>query len=136
MGTALANAPAIDRTVQMNLRIKERLKRDGDRAWARIGRTPSEMARSLWRYGAEHEHDVQSLQKLSALLGDEDAAEEPGDATAKLQALEKTRGLVDAFYETYRIERDPSRSFEDLDDHLALLREQETLDALREEGFR
>ena len=100
MGTALANAPTIDRTVQMNLRIKERLKRDGDRAWARIGRTPSEMARSLWRYGAEHEHDVQSLQKLSALLGDEDAAEE------------------------------------DLDDHLALLREQETLGSLREEGFR
>ncbi len=52
-----------------------------------------------------------------------------------LRSLEETRNLVDEFYRTYRIDREALRGIEGLDEHLALLREQETLDSLRKEGI-
>ena len=39
---------------QMNTRINETLKREGDAVFAQIGLSPSEVVRSVWEYAALH----------------------------------------------------------------------------------
>ena len=62
-------------TVQMNVRIDERLKAAGDSALARAGLTASEAVRDLWRYLAaweklppEIEHMAQQAQLTAGAL--------------------------------------------------------------------
>lgn len=39
---------------QMNTRIDDALKREGDAVFAQIGLSPSEVVRSVWEYAARH----------------------------------------------------------------------------------
>ena len=56
---------------QMNVRIEADLKEQGDRAFERIGSSPSEMVRALWRYASRHAADPETLRRLlGELKGD------------------------------------------------------------------
>lgn len=60
---------------QMNVRIETDLKEKGDRAFERIGSSPSEMVRALWRYASRHANDPEALRHLMEELEGEGAAE-------------------------------------------------------------
>ena len=60
---------------QMNVRIEADLKEQGDRAFERIGSSPSEMVRALWRYASRHAADPETLRRLLGELKGEDTAE-------------------------------------------------------------
>ena len=56
------------RQVQMNTRIDEGLKERGDAALHRLGYSPSEAVRGLWRYAVERQDDPDAIR---AVLGGE-----------------------------------------------------------------
>ena len=60
-------------SVQMNVRIDESLKANGDRAFADLGLTPSHAVRALWEYASRNAGDKEALRTLmNSLAGPED----------------------------------------------------------------
>lgn len=50
--------------VQMNTRIDRQLKKDGDRAFAQAGYTPSDAVRLLWAWAASRTHEPQQISSF------------------------------------------------------------------------
>ena len=95
-----SNAGALSpaKTVQMNVRIDEDLKKAGDIAFARIGLTPSQAVRLLWDYAARHANDPQTCSQLIEMLDEEP----PDNSTSnereqRLESLRKGWDLIDDF---------------------------------------
>ena len=63
---------------QMNIRIDERLKALGDGAFEAIGWTPSQAARALWRFAAEHEGNPRALKEECEKLASGDGRPDTG----------------------------------------------------------
>lgn len=64
--------------VQMNVRIDDEVRVEGNRAFESIGWTPSQAARELWGYAARNRRSPRRLQALCELLAPEDERAEAG----------------------------------------------------------
>lgn len=116
---------------QMNVRIEADLKERGDRAFERIGSSPSEMVRALWRYASRHANDPKACNQLIEMLNEEPAEKSPDP----LASMAEARNAIDSFLETWGLSADASAEHTSLAEHLALLREEEALSSLREQGY-
>lgn len=120
------------RMVQMNVRIDAALKKQGDRAFERIGSSPSEMVRALWRYASRHANDPETLRHLMEEL--------EGESEAQDVILEPTRRGWEIMEEAYRaLDITPAPLSEDDEGRLAYydeLKEEAWLDRQRERGLR
>lgn len=138
---ALAKAPQSTRAklpvtkphmVQMNVRIDADLKKQGDRAFERIGSSPSEMVRALWRYASRHANDPETLRHLMEEL--------EGEGAAKNSVSETPRQGWEIMEEAYRaLGITPAPLPEDDEERLAYydeLKEEAWLDRQRERGLR
>lgn len=115
------------RTAQMNVRVDADMKKRGDRAFERIGMSPSEAVRSLWGYADRHANNPEALRQLVAEL--EEAPSEMPEPTvaAQREALAKEgRALVENFRQANRL---TSTIPDDDDERLAYYEE------LREEAY-
>ena len=75
------------RTVQLNTRIDEALKRGGDSVFGRYGLSPSDVVRAVWRYAVEYQVPPDFM------LADE--ADREGDRLARRRLLAREgRGLA------------------------------------------
>lgn len=122
------------KTVQMNVRIDADLKKQGDRAFERIGNSPSEMVRALWRYASRHANEPETLRHLVEELEGE------GEGEAQDVILEPTRQGWEIMEEAYRaLGITPAPLPEDDEERLAYydeLKEEAWLDRQRERGLR
>jgi len=120
------------KTVQMNVRIDAALKKQGDRAFERIGSSPSEMVRALWRYASRHANDPETLRHLMEEL--------EGESEAQDVILEPTRRGWEIMEEAYHaLGITPAPLPEDDEERLAYydeLKEEAWLDRQRERGLR
>lgn len=64
--------------VQMNVRIDDEVRVEGNRAFESIGWSPSQAARELWGYAARNRRSPRRLQALCELLAPEDERAEAG----------------------------------------------------------
>lgn len=127
--SALSPKDGKPRTVQMNVRVDADTKKRGDRAFERIGMSPSEAVRSLWGYADRHANNPEALRQLIAEL-EEAPRETPELAIAAQRAslAEEGRALV----ENFRAENHLSSAIPDDDDDERLTYYEE----LREEAYR
>ena len=129
-----SNAGALSpaKTVQMNVRIDAALKKQGDRAFERIGSSPSEMVRALWRYASRHANEPETLRHLMEEL--------EGESEAQDVILEPTRRGWEIMEEAYHaLGIAPAPLPEDDEERLAYydeLKEEAWLDRQRERGLR
>lgn len=84
-------------TTQMNVRIDADLKKRGDRAFARVGYSPSAIVRALWGYADRHANDPEALRHMAQKLSDEAESEAAASIDAQQAALEEGWALVDNF---------------------------------------
>lgn len=120
------------KTTQMNTRIDASLKTRGDRTFARAHRTPSQMVRSLWNYADRHSDNPQAIDDLLALLEGEPPAKA---GNSQLRSMQEARRAVGDFLRAKDIDPSIPESYESLSDYLDALREEETLESLRAEGY-
>ena len=86
-------ARVLDRNqTQMNVRIDEKLKRDGDAVLAAAGFTPSQGVRALYRYALAHAHDPETVARLLACESEDDRAQR---RERRLEALRAACRLVE-----------------------------------------
>lgn len=121
------------KTTQMNIRMGISLKKEGDRAFARIGRSPSDMARALWSYGARHANDSEALRSLAAFLEGEDAPHHSEEARDRIATMHSARNLIDNFFEEHSLSLSIPEPYESLDEYLSALRESDALARLQKE---
>ena len=74
---------------QMNVRIDEELKREGDAAFAKLGLTPSQAARSVWRLAASYADAPEKLAELISL----GASAEDDERARRLASINEARPL-------------------------------------------
>ena len=74
----------MDNVIQMNTRIEQSLKREGDAALSLIGLNPSQAVRALWRKAARRGEDLQQVAQLLEADGAQSA--QGGEAQAALAA--------------------------------------------------
>lgn len=75
---------------QMNIRIDERLKAQGDSAFEAIGWTPSQAARVFWQFAADHKHNPHQLKKECERL----AGVSQQDHSSQLEKISKGWHIV------------------------------------------
>ena len=75
-------------TVQMNTRMDEELKRQGDAVFAERGYTPSQVVRAVWEYAAKN-RDIPPFMK-----DDEDASEAQTSSEAAKAHADDGAGLA------------------------------------------
>ena len=56
--------------VQMNVRIDQTLKREGDQAFEEIGYTPTEVVREVWGFAKRNRHKRRALAEMMDSLRD------------------------------------------------------------------
>lgn len=84
--------------VQMNVRIDEETKEAGDAAFARIGLTPSQAVRLLWKYAGRHANDPEALRSFLGELSEEQTDSDTSDEQVRrIQALHEGWALIDSF---------------------------------------
>lgn len=116
----------------MNTRIEASLKKRGDRAFARIQRTPSQMVRSLWSYADRHSENPQAIEALLSFLEDESPSNE---RDSRLLSMQKARQAADDFLQTWHIDPSVPEPYQDLSEYLDALREAEVLKSMKEQGY-
>lgn len=124
-GRPKSNVPK-PRMAQMNVRIEADVKKQGDRAFERIGLTPSEVVRALWRYASGHAAEPEAMRQLMAELesGSTEYAEDEREQQRTL--LEEGWALIDKFREEHGL---VCTVPDDVDERMAYY------DQLREEAY-
>ncbi len=85
------------KTVQMNTRIDAGIKAAGDRAFSRLGYTPSQVVRIIWNFAARHENDPQALHEYLDAANNE-FSPDLHDHAERHNALYEEWGLLDEAY--------------------------------------
>lgn len=80
----------------MNVRIEEDIKERGEKAFARLGLTPSEAVRKLWDFAARHENDPKVLQSLIAELDENNTPEVT--QPSKIESLQEIDRMRENLY--------------------------------------
>lgn len=72
---------------QMNVRIDEQLRAEGNRAFEEVGWSPSQATRALWGYAARNRRNPRKLKEMQSLLEDRpsSAGEQPRPSEAVLR---------------------------------------------------
>lgn len=117
---------------QMNVRIEADLKERGDRVFACLGYTPSEIVRALWSYADRHGNNLEEIRTLLSEIKGEDAIPSTSD---RIRSMQEARQAVSDFFQTWNLKAGESRPHEKLDEYLDALREEETLSTLRNMGY-
>ncbi len=112
-------------TVQMNVRIDEKLKQAGDEALASIGMSPSQAVRLLWQRAAEHGEGLERVKALAQVAGSDSSEGERVNGIAEGRAVLE-RGIA-------ALELDKARPLTVNDDELL---EEAALERLHERGLR
>lgn len=136
-GRAKGRFQPAGRTVQMNTRIEAEVKKRGDLAFARVGRTPSQMTRALWAFAGRNENNPEVLRHLVEELEGRTDEEGAVDARAqRMDSMQQARRLLDGFCRDHGLEPGVSGQGEGLGSYLERLREQDALEQMRAEGYR
>lgn len=117
---------------QMNVRIEADLKERGDRVFACLGYTPSEIVRALWSYADRHGNNLEDIRTLLSEIKGEDAIPSTSD---RIRSMQEARQTVSDFFRTWNLKAGESKQHEKLDEYLDALREEETLSTLRNMGY-
>lgn len=96
--------------VQMNTRIDEALKAEGDAAFAELGYSPSEAVRLVWGFAARNRHNRRKMAEMVQQLKDprEAGAEQKVEEQRQKEAEEwmvGIRSLVQGYYDEFGIGR-------------------------------
>lgn len=82
---------------QMNTRIDDALKRQGDAVFAKIGLSPSEVVRSVWEYAARH---AEAPAAVMAALSANAREALPAEASFRAALAESSSNLVSKYRES------------------------------------
>ena len=97
-------------TVQLNVRIPKTLKEQGDSTLSLVGSTPTKIVRELWTRLAE---GSESYERVHDVLAGGISEERQSAIDAKINAIERSQGLVEAFGTSLGMD---ASSFEPLSD--------------------
>ena len=113
---------------QMNTRMDDALKREGDAVFAQVGLSPSEVVRAVWEYAARHAE----VPAIVAQALSESAEVAPSLETEyKVALAEASANIVAAFRE--RIGAPAPDKLEDID--YKAMREEAWMEKLQERGL-
>ena len=117
---------------QMNVRIDEQLKRDGDTVLASVGLTPTRAVRALWEFAAEH-RDTPEIVRDFFENGLKQGLENSRETQRRLdlRQLEETASACNRLREQFGLT--PPDTLEELD--YDALREQALYERLSERGL-
>ena len=122
------------KTVQMNVRLDAALKKQGDEALSRIGYTPSQIVRALWRYAARHATEPSELAKMVEAL-EEESQTESDPIEEKRRVLREGWALMDEFRKTWGLEVDVPEDNDERIEYYERLREEAYFERLEERGL-
>lgn len=109
---------------QMNVRIDENVKQQGDSVFAELGYTPSQVVRTVWSFAAQHAALPDRVTAVLAMMAGDD------EALARETRAETARqgpGIVDSFRKRFGL---PEPPVDDIDiDGLRLAAYQDKLQA-------
>ncbi len=88
------------RAVQMNVRIDDELKREGDAVLSQVGLTPSQAVRSLWRVVLGNRGNPRAIAEM---LDPRRADDDLEKREERLAAIERGRHICDDFLRTHGI---------------------------------
>lgn len=108
-------------TVQMNVRIDDALKADGDRVLGMMGYNPTYAVRVLWQFLAQNAGNANALNTMMELL---QGADRPSLREEKIRLAEDGAGLAQRLLE--------ARGLELRDDYVSLTKDEVRDEALRE----
>ena len=90
--------------VQLNTRMSADLRDKGNRAFASVGKTPSEVVRIVWEFGAEN---LGNTNKLCEFFSDIESAEKEKEKKRKLEAVKKGANFISNFCKEHGVEWRP-----------------------------
>lgn len=93
-------------TVQLNTRIDATLKEEGDRVFAALGYTSSEVVRILWRFAQQHTENPEEVRRALSALDSRESADE-SVLQEKLSRIEQGPSLMKGFFASYGFTPDP-----------------------------
>lgn len=91
-------ARAATRSVQMNVRLDEDLKKKGDSAFSKAGITPSEAVRALWQFAIDHASEPSAIAKQVSELQNAESEEDALKRQQRIRAASAMHESVDAFF--------------------------------------
>lgn len=71
--------------MQMNIRIDERIKEQGDAALAQAGYSPSQTIRTVWTFAASHAHEPHKVKNFLQST----ASEHDSDSSIRIKTKQK-----------------------------------------------
>lgn len=89
---------AATRSVQMNVRLDEDLKKKGDSAFSKAGITPSEAVRALWQFAINHASEPSAIAKQVSELQNAESEEDALKRQQHIRAASAMHESVDAFF--------------------------------------
>ena len=90
--------------VQLNTRMSADLRDRGNKAFASVGKTPSEVVRIVWEFAAEN---LGNTNKLSEFFSDIEFAEKEKEKKKKLEAVKKGANFISDFCKEHDVEWKP-----------------------------
>lgn len=114
---------------QMNVRIDEQLRVEGNRAFEEVGWSPSQAMRALWGYAARNRYNPRKLREIVDFLGEPVGRKEEQPQLS--EAVLRGSRIYDEFCEKLGLERSKPRevlSYEEL-------KEEAFLERWRERGL-
>lgn len=118
----------------MNVQLDAALKEQGDEALSRIGYTPSQIVRTLWRYAARHATEPSELAKMVEAL-EEESQTESDPFEEKSRVLREGWALMDEFRKTWGLQVDVPEDDDERMEYHERLREEATFERLEERGL-
>ncbi|MEG0323779.1 MAG: type II toxin-antitoxin system RelB/DinJ family antitoxin [Raoultibacter sp.] len=91
--------------VQMNTRIEESLKRQGDEVFARFGYSPSQVIRAVWEYAAEN-------KQIPDFMIEAEQAKRDAEIQRKRKLAREGAGMVAQFAHEHGIDLTFSRTLD------------------------
>ncbi|MBQ9043690.1 MAG: hypothetical protein IJ111_12860 [Eggerthellaceae bacterium] len=91
-------------SIQMNVRIDEELKTQGDAVFAKLGYSPTQVIRAVWGYAASKQNDLESVEKAldeAMRIIDPSIGEEQ---SRRIAAAEEALGIFPTVYEKLGID--------------------------------
>lgn len=90
--------------VQLNTRMSADLRDKGNRAFANVGKTPSEVVRIIWEYAAENIENSENLDKFFETLEEEKLKK---DRERRLKAVQEGPKILENFCKEHGIKPNP-----------------------------
>lgn len=86
-------------SMQMNVRIDEELKSQGDAVFAKLGYSPTQVIRAVWGFAASKQNDLEAVEKVldEAMRTIDPSLDE--ERNRRMAAAEEALGIFPAVYE-------------------------------------